>query len=145
VVLAERVLSWISFAVRPLKINEIQHAIAVMNLERDESQIDEEGIPDEDLLVTVCAGLVTIDEEDRVIRLVHYTAQQYFERIRERKFPHAQVLITQACFRYMSLNTLKNVGGINPFSRSGFEVLMASHPLLQYAGQYWGHHATGRP
>jgi hypothetical protein len=31
-------------------------------------------------MVSVCAGLVTIDEESNIIRLVHHTTQEYFER-----------------------------------------------------------------
>jgi len=142
VLLAERVLYWISFARRTLKVKEIQCAIAVQNLESDETRIDDEGIPDEDLLVAVCAGLVTIDKENRVIRLVHYTAQQYFERIRETKFPQAQVLITEACLRYLSLDSLKNDVCFTP---SKIELLMEMHPLLEYAARCWGYHAVGRP
>jgi hypothetical protein len=43
---------------------------------------DEEPLPDENVLFSVCAGLVTINREINTIRLVHYTAQEYFERIR---------------------------------------------------------------
>ena len=35
----------------------------------------------EDIL-SVCAGLVTINEESNVIRLVYYTTQEYFKHIR---------------------------------------------------------------
>jgi ankyrin repeat protein len=138
--LAERVLSWISFAERPLSVTEVQHAIAVLNLGEDETQIDEEGLPDEDLLIAVCAGVVTIDGGNSVIRLIHYTAQQYFERIRDTRFPHAQTEIARACLRYQSLDI-----SINGYCRSRYDLQcrQQEYPLLQYAAQHWGHHASG--
>lgn len=140
VLLAERVLSWISFARRPLTVKEMQHAIAVLNLEPDETRINEEGIPDDDLLVAVCAGIVTIDEENDVIRLVHYSTQQYFERIRDTRFPHAQTAIAQACLRYQSLDIFTNGYCCYLYE---IECRLLEHPLLQYATLYWGHHAIG--
>ena len=69
-VLAMRVLWWISFSARPLTTLELQHALAV---EIGESAIDEENLPEIEDMVSVCAGLVTVDEESGTIRLVHYT------------------------------------------------------------------------
>ncbi|KAF9765449.1 hypothetical protein IL306_002264 [Fusarium sp. DS 682] len=48
--------------------------------------------PIEDM-VSVCAGLVTIDEESGIIRLVHDTARQYFKRSQGPWFPHARTEI----------------------------------------------------
>src|SRR5204862_913622 len=72
---AEQVLSWVSYALRQLTVKEIQYALAV---EPDDTDMDEEGLPDEGVLVSACAGLVIIDPESNIIRLVHYTAQEYF-------------------------------------------------------------------
>ena len=96
--LAERVLSWISFAFRPLTIREIQHALAVEPVDTD---INEEALSDEDILVSVCAGLVTIDQESSIIRLVHYTAREYFERTRNTRFSYAQANIATTCLIYI--------------------------------------------
>ena len=38
--LAMKVLMWLSYALRPLKIGEIQYALAVMELDLDENDID---------------------------------------------------------------------------------------------------------
>src|SRR5437763_14099109 len=45
---AEQVLSWISYAMRPLTVREIQCALAI---EPDDTEMDEEALPDEDFLV----------------------------------------------------------------------------------------------
>jgi hypothetical protein len=56
--LALQILTWISHAVRPLQIREMQHALAVQIGDRE---FDDEGIESETVLVSVCAELVTVD------------------------------------------------------------------------------------
>jgi hypothetical protein len=65
--LAKQVLSWITCAKRPLTTTELQHALAV---EFGEPELDEENLPQIEDMVSVCAGLVTVDEESGIIRLV---------------------------------------------------------------------------
>jgi len=65
--LAKRVLSWITYAVRPLSVKELQHALAVMP---DTTELDPDDITDDEILTSVCAGLVVINEERNVIGLV---------------------------------------------------------------------------
>src|SRR5271170_1455105 len=103
--LAKQVLRWISYAFRELTVTELRHALAV---DPGDAKLDEDGLPDalpdEDLLVSTCAGLVTIDRESNIIRLVHYTAQEYFERVRMAEFPGAQTNIARTCLAYMSFD-----------------------------------------
>jgi hypothetical protein len=49
-------------------------------VEVGESEFDEENLPEVAYMVSLCAGLVTIDKISDIVRLVHYTAQAYFER-----------------------------------------------------------------
>src|SRR5437588_6750567 len=84
---ALRVLWWVAFTTRPLTTFELQHALAV---EIGERAIDEDNLPEVEDMVSVCAGLVTVDEESGTIRWVHYTTQEYFERTRVKWFPDAQ-------------------------------------------------------
>jgi hypothetical protein len=72
-----QVLSWIACAKRPITSSELRHALAV---ELDTSELDEENLPETGDIVSVCAGLVTVDEESDIIRLIHHTTQEYFER-----------------------------------------------------------------
>ena len=65
--LAKRVLSWITYAVRPLSVKELQHALAVMP---NTTYLDPDDITDDEILTSICAGLVVIDEERNVIGLV---------------------------------------------------------------------------
>ena len=72
---AKQILSWITCAKRPLTKLELQHALGV---KIDESELDKNNLPCVEDLVSLCAGLVTVDEESSVVRLVHYTTQDYF-------------------------------------------------------------------
>ncbi|KAH7244493.1 uncharacterized protein BKA55DRAFT_692293 [Fusarium redolens] len=73
--LAERTLLWITCAKRPLNTSELQHALAV---ELEANEFDDKNFSAVDDMVSACAGLVIIDEESKIIRLVHYTMQDYF-------------------------------------------------------------------
>jgi hypothetical protein len=140
--LAMRMLSWITYALRPLKVGEIQHAMAVMDLEPDETCLDEEDLPSEALLVTVCGGILTIDQESNVIRLIHYTTQEYFERHRGEIFPDAQLNISRACIQYLSMDPFRE----GPCTTdTDMEDRLRVYKLLDYASHNWGNHAYGDP
>ncbi|KAF6806436.1 ankyrin repeat protein [Colletotrichum sojae] len=96
--LAKDALSWIVCARRPLRTAELQHALAI---EQGTEELDEDNVPAIEDIVSVCAGLVTVEEESRIIRLVHYTAQEYFERNKRRWLPDAEHLITVSCVTYL--------------------------------------------
>jgi hypothetical protein len=66
--LAYRALSWISHAFRPLSFMELRCALAV---EEDMNEgMDETDLVDAETLISVCAGLVTVNEGSREVGLV---------------------------------------------------------------------------
>ncbi|KAL3462598.1 hypothetical protein BJX64DRAFT_288288 [Aspergillus heterothallicus] len=73
--LARDVLSWLAFAKKPFQALELQDALAV---EPEDTWFHPTNRPNVETMVSVRAGLVAIDEESNVIRLVHYTTQEYF-------------------------------------------------------------------
>src|SRR5579859_4120405 len=85
--LAKRILGWITYAKEPLTTKQLQQALAVT---LDSTNPDENAEPHEQILISACLGIVTVDSKSNIIRLVHYTAQEYFERIRNTQFPEAQ-------------------------------------------------------
>ena len=135
--LAQRVLSWISFALRPLTVAEMRHAISV---QPDQTSMDEDDLIDEEILVSVCAGLVVIDQESEVIRLIHYTTQDYFDRNRQTQFPDGQTDITKSCLTYLSFEVFQS-GYCNDDEQ--IEARLQKNPLFGYAAQNWGNHARG--
>jgi len=65
--LARRVLSWVTYSRQQLSLKELQHALAVAP---EMKEIDEDDIYDQDLLTSVCVGLVVLDEKSSIIRFV---------------------------------------------------------------------------
>ncbi len=57
--LAYHIFGWIAFAKQPLTVLELQHALAV---EPGMTTLDPDNLCDEDLLESVCAGLVIINQ-----------------------------------------------------------------------------------
>src|SRR2546423_1947542 len=131
--LAKQVLSWVTHAKRALSTAEVQHALAV---KAEMADLDKDFLPEVEILDSVCAGLVTIDRKSDVIRLVHYTTQEYF--VRKSSFPNAETDITVTCVTYLSFNTFAT--GFCP-SHEEFEAQLQLYPLYGYAALNWGHHA----
>ncbi|KAH7244907.1 hypothetical protein B0J15DRAFT_564744 [Fusarium solani] len=75
-------------------------------------------------LLSVCRGLITMDKDSTLVRLVHYTAKDYFdnESVRADSFPDAQSQLTRSCMA--SLMSAE-----------------ADHQFDQYSHRHWGHHA----
>jgi hypothetical protein len=67
---------------------------------------------------TSCAGLVTVDSN--IIRLVHYTTQQYFQRCGLKRFENVQKdIIATSCLTYLSYD------------------VFAENAFFKYAAQNW--------
>jgi ankyrin repeat protein len=131
--LAKQVLSWVTHAKRALSVAEVQHAVAVSV---GMAEVDEEFLPEVEILDSVCAGLVTVNRNSNIIQLVHYTAQEYFER--KSSFSNAETDITMACVTYLSFDTFAT--GSCPTDKE-FEARLQLNPLYDYAARYWGYHA----
>ncbi|UKZ79073.1 hypothetical protein TrVFT333_006824 [Trichoderma virens FT-333] len=132
---AKTVLSWITCAKRPLTIPELRHALAV---EIGGSRLNQEDLPQVQDLISVCAGLVTVEEDCGIIRLFHYTAQEYFEQTQKQWFPDAGDDITRTCVTYLSFDDFE--AGFCP-TDAEFEERLRSYQLYDYAAHRWGHHA----
>jgi ankyrin repeat protein len=133
--LAKQILLWITCAKRRLTTLELRHALAV---EISTSELDEENLPEIEDIVSVCAGLVTVDEKSNIIRLVHYTTQEYFERTQISWFPGAQRDIAATCVTYLSFDAFETGFCLTD---EEFEARLQSNALYDYSARNWGHHA----
>ncbi|KAI1595475.1 ankyrin repeat domain containing protein [Pyrenophora tritici-repentis] len=132
--LARRVLLWITFAKRPLTTTEICCALAV---EPDETEIDPDNVPCSEDIVCVCAGLVVVDQESALIRLVHYTTQEFFERTGNAWVPDSQLHIARTCLTYLCFDAFQS-GSCT--ADKEYEKRLQEHQFLEYAAKYWGEH-----
>jgi ankyrin repeat protein len=84
-------------------------------------------------VISVYAGLVTVDEESDIIRLAHPTTQEYFDCVLSKWYPSAQEEIAVAYLTYLSFDTFRS-GSCT--SREVFE----QNALLNYSAHYWSEH-----
>ncbi|KAI0531849.1 hypothetical protein GGR58DRAFT_210281 [Xylaria digitata] len=133
--LALKVLSWITYAKRRLTTLELQHALATKT---ERSKLNDGDLPDIGDMISVCAGLVTVDEESGVMRLVHYTTQEYLMGTQQRWFPSSEFAIMTTCVTYLSFTVFET--GFCKTDRE-FRERLRSNPLYDYASHNWGHHA----
>jgi ankyrin repeat protein len=133
--LAKNVLSWIICAKRPLTPSKLQHALAV---EPGDHELDVDNLPLIEDMVSVCAGLVTVDEESGIIRLVHYTTQEYFQQTQGHWFPDAETNITRVCTAYLSFRPFES-GRCQSIHE--LEERLQLNKLYHYSANNWGYHA----
>lgn len=153
--MVKKVLSWITYTERQFTTSELYHVLVVELGELDEDdfsggeditaiytsletkELDKDNIPDIDNIVSVCTGLVTVDKKSNIIRLIHYTTQEYFQRTREKWFPFTQISITLTCLTYLSFSTFKSGSCYN---YKEFKSRLEENVFLDYTSQYWGQH-----
>jgi len=131
--IALKALAWVSYAMRPLSLKELQHALAV---EPGDKVLDEELIMDGQSITSLCAGLVIVDQRTNVVNLVHYGTKNYFDDIRHIQFPQFHASITLICATYLTLDILKD---------ARIWEMVQQFPLACYAAQYMGDHARNSP
>ena len=147
--LGMRILMWLHIATRPLRLEELQYALAVVLKEgkRGNIDLDKDQIPTKKRLLDCCLGLVVVDDETMTVRFVHYTLEEYFKRDDQNNkyFPDHNKLAAQICLTYLNFSSLttyamSQVGhGIRGTS---FEGMSESFPFLQYASDNWGQYAA---
>ncbi len=122
-------------AKRQLTTLELQHALAT---KKGKSELDHGDLPHIGDMISVCAGLVTVDEESGIIRLVHYTAQEYLEQTLISWYPEAEFAVAKTCIVYLSFAVFE-IGYCK--TDDAFEERLRSNPFYDYAACNWGHHA----
>jgi ankyrin repeat protein len=133
--LARRIISWLTYALRFLKTYELCEALAI---EIEDEELYEDNRPDLNDIISVCAGLVTVDKETNIIRLVHYTTQEYFERICHEWNPDGQQEIVTTCLIYLALDIFRKNG--EEYSELERHRMLNENIFLEYAANHWGEH-----
>ena len=132
--LATRALSWITHAQRLLTTTELCHALAI---EPGDKSLNNDNVYDVEDVISFCAGLVTVDPKSNIIRLVHHTTQEFFERVCLEWNPGAQEEIAIACLTYLSFDTFRSGSCA---SDEAFEQRLAENAFFHYLAHYWSEH-----
>ena len=131
-VLGLKVLMWVLYSERPLRTQELCHALGVRIGSAD---LDPENIPALRTVLSSCLGLVTVEGSSSTIRLVHFTLQEHLSRD-PTLFHTPHSTIAEVCLTYLNFGCIRD---LSPILRSA----PATTPLLEYASVYWGKHARG--
>lgn len=130
---ALKVLYWVSFAKRPLTVDELIHALAV-NIEDKDYDADNELL---DEITSICAGLLIVDHISCVVRLAHHTTDEYLKKIQTKSFPGISSHMASVLLTYVSFNVFKTQAAV---TRADATNILREYPLLEYAATNWGRH-----
>ena len=128
--LGMEVLMWASHAKRPLRINELCHALAV---DVEATDLDPEKIRFQDTILGSCLGLTMVDQKTSKVRLIHDTLQEYLSRPGILSGVHT--ILGETCLAYLNYDQVKRLPA-NKVQR-GLEHM----PFLEYSSSYWAAHA----
>ncbi|KAG8527305.1 uncharacterized protein KY384_008049 [Bacidia gigantensis] len=141
--LALRLISLVRYAMRPLTVDEVCHALAIQPGERSLGEV-----PDIDTALEVAVGLVRVvghstntassdptTTRKQTVRLVHHTLQEYIDQ--RQLFPTFHVDLTQKCLTYLSYDDLEDWLTAE-VSEDGWAGRLS---FLEYAALNWGIHA----
>lgn len=139
---ATQALIWVSHARRPLKINELCHALAT---KLGDTELDQDSLLPSRSIIESCSGLIVLDDEESTVRLVHYTLQDYLQSRRPQAFLQEERYITQILLTYLCFDETSDAiddyktkeRGVSNVDRGILEQAL----FLQYAATNWGYHA----
>jgi hypothetical protein len=130
--LAKKVLFWIVHATRPLTTEELRHGLAV---EVGTCRLDEKNLYLIEDIVSSCAGLITVDSN--IVRLVHYTTQEYFQRHGLKSFEDVQRdIIATSCLTYLSYDVFAE----SCMTSTDLKSRLQQNAFFEYAAQNWAYH-----
>ena len=131
--LAMATLTWVCHSERPLRVDELCHALAV---DIGATDFDPENIPSIGTLLHCCQGLITVDKEASTVRLIHYTVQEYLCN-RPDLFSEPHAILAETCLTYLNSKQIKN---LTPYSLPDHQSTL----FLKYCSRYWGTHARNK-
>ncbi|KAK1779761.1 hypothetical protein QBC45DRAFT_485551, partial [Copromyces sp. CBS 386.78] len=142
---ARNILSWVSYAVRPLTIRELSVAVALQNLAIDGLKFRSTSLKSLEAMISSnltrdieSAVKVLIDiGDDQHVTLAHHTLRKSLESEGTLLWPEQHASIAGQCLLYMSLcsqhNSTSQPAGTDTYNTTS---------LLAYSQHYWIQHYT---
>lgn len=148
---AIRILRWLTFAARPLSVDEVAEVVAI-DVERNSAFDREEVLEDSLDALSICSSLISMTTDEgkgrsgsvrQVIVLAHYSIKEYLLSDRVRKGPAAHYgmqgaachdAIAKGCLGY-----LLQFEGSEPQSQDDAK----EFKLAEYCAEFWINHAHG--
>lgn len=142
-----RLLAWVFHARRLLTPEELIHALSVRIGDHGLNEKNFVSLPE---IVSLCAGLVMIDEKSTVVQLVHYTTKEYLT-IRSSTRSNGlldwirpqEEELARSCLIYLAFDTFEYSKDWTEID--GLDYCLRPRPtgwaFLKYASRHWGEHA----
>ncbi|KAH6879575.1 hypothetical protein BKA70DRAFT_1474968 [Coprinopsis sp. MPI-PUGE-AT-0042] len=133
--LARNTLTWVVHSTRSLTIEELLVAVATCP---DTHRFEQDRLVQEETLIGLCHGLVAVEEETRLVRLVHYTAKDTLEHLIIENSPRPHALLSAVC-----LARLADSGFLRTKLNYEYELegALQAEPFLSYVYDSWSTHA----
>ncbi|KAH6889029.1 hypothetical protein BKA70DRAFT_1163656 [Coprinopsis sp. MPI-PUGE-AT-0042] len=133
--LAQAVLIWVLNTARSMTIDELERAVATSP---DTHKFEPGRLVPGATLISICGGLITVEEESRLVRLVHYTAKDTLINLLHGAFPHPHSLLAAVCMTHLTECAFQDT---TITSEEDFRFILKNDPLLAYASEAWAFHA----
>ncbi|KAH6910064.1 hypothetical protein BKA70DRAFT_1100719 [Coprinopsis sp. MPI-PUGE-AT-0042] len=133
--LARCCLLWVLNTARSIKVDELRYAVAISS---QTYKFDPNRLVSRDVLIAPCRGLLVVDEETKLVRLVHYTAKATLERPTLEIFPRPHSILTSVCISRLTDH------GFQCWEDGSWVSLSNSwehEPFTRYAYDAWPDHA----
>ena len=123
-------LMWISHSERPLRSDELCHALAI---EIGLSNLNSDNVPSIGTVLACCQGLAAVDKKASTVRLIHFTLHEYL-RAQPELFSAAHSTMVETCLSYLNSQEVKALS-------TSLSPDLPGTPFLEYSSLYWGMHA----
>lgn len=154
--LALKVLIWVTFARKQLPVQEFRGAVCTIP---GDCAFDMDNLRDADTLISRCCGLVILDQKSGVVRLIHYTTQDYLEKHQNDWAPTAQQVMAADCLTHLMYDIPRlHEEQLSENQDSEDEdyddddndddssILSEQQDLMmdlhEYSAEHWGHHVA---
>lgn len=132
--LARKALSFVFYAKRPLKLEELLHAL---NVEPGDKNLDRTALTEKRALLTATAGLLLVDQKTGKVRLVHPTLHEYLSKKSLNHFLEPEASFALACLTYLCFEPFR-AGPCK--TEEDLDRRMRQYAFLSYASCHWGDH-----
>ena len=124
-----RALMWVSYSEKPLRAEQLCHALGV---EIGSTDLDPDNVPALRTLLSSCLGLLTVEASSSIVRLVHFTLQEHL--LSDPTIFHSpHSTVAEVCLTYLNSRSVRD---LSPTLRSAPSTM----PFLKYASLHWAAH-----
>jgi len=127
---ARQTLTWVYYAQRPLKMDELLEALSVEENDRDRKDNTNNAIS----VIDCCLSFVTHDEASGDVRFVHPSVQRWFDSEPQQKWLFPELYLAKICLTYLCFDIFENK--VDEWKSSN----RSSYIFYHYAAQCWGGH-----